>query len=172
MQPLQWSAHESSLGHFYLVVSERGIAALNFAEEGDEADRLPQSVRTQFPQIELCYTTRCEWSFSIRGFVEKPSQELDLPLDLVGSEFQLSVWTRLRDIPLGETRSYKQIAIELGRPTATRAVARAIATNPVSILIPCHRVIGSDGTLTGYRWGLWRKEELLARERAEAPNRA
>ena len=99
------------------------------------------------------------------AFVSKPSRPLNLPLDLAGTAFQQRVWRALRAIPPGETVSYAQLAARLGQPKATRAVASAIARNPVALAVPCHRVIGSDGALRGYRWGTERKRELLARER-------
>jgi AraC family transcriptional regulator, regulatory protein of adaptative response / methylated-DNA-[protein]-cysteine methyltransferase len=86
-------------------------------------------------------------------------------LDLRGTVFQLRVWQALRQIPRGETRSYSEVAREMGEPNATRAVARACATNRVALIVPCHRVVGADGSLTGYRWGVERKRELLAAER-------
>jgi AraC family transcriptional regulator of adaptative response/methylated-DNA-[protein]-cysteine methyltransferase len=91
---------------------------------------------------------------------------LELPLDVRATAFQRRVWEALQRIPRGETRTYSQIAQEIGQPTAIRAVARACSTNPVAIVVPCHRVIGSDGTLTGYRWGLERKKKLLELEHA------
>jgi len=92
---------------------------------------------------------------------------LTLPLDLRASAFQMRVWSELRKIPYGETRSYKEIAEAVGNPNAVRAVARACATNPVAIVNPCHRVIGSDGKLSGYRWGIERKAEILKREKSQ-----
>ena len=89
-----------------------------------------------------------------------------LPLDLRGTAFQLRVWQALRQIPRGQTRSYSQLARELGNPNATRAVARACATNRVALVVPCHRVVGASGSLTGYRWGVERKQQLLDAERA------
>ncbi len=89
---------------------------------------------------------------------------LELPLDVRATAFQRRVWEALRRIPRGQTRTYSQIAHEIGQPTAVRAVARACATNPVAVVVPCHRVIGSDGTLTGYRWGVERKKKLLELE--------
>jgi AraC family transcriptional regulator of adaptative response/methylated-DNA-[protein]-cysteine methyltransferase len=87
-----------------------------------------------------------------------------VPLDLRGTAFQLRVWQALRTIPRGETRTYSQLAREMGQPTATRAVARACALNRVSVLVPCHRVVGASGSLTGYRWGIERKRQLLEAE--------
>ena len=91
-----------------------------------------------------------------------------VPTDLRGTAFQQRVWNALRAIPYGETRSYAQVAAAIGRPTATRAVARACATNPAALVVPCHRVIGSSGALRGYRWGLARKQALLDQETANA----
>jgi len=93
------------------------------------------------------------------------AQPVNLPLDLRGTAFQLKVWKALQEIPAGETRTYSQLAAEMGIPSSTRAVARACATNRVSVLVPCHRVIGVSGSLTGYRWGVERKRALLAAER-------
>jgi AraC family transcriptional regulator of adaptative response/methylated-DNA-[protein]-cysteine methyltransferase len=90
----------------------------------------------------------------------------DLPLDVRATAFQWRVWRQLRTIPYGQTRSYSQVAEAIGSPTAVRAVARACATNPVALLIPCHRVIRTDGSMGGYRWGIKRKEQLLAHEKA------
>ena len=94
----------------------------------------------------------------------------DLPLDLRATAFQARVWQALREIPRGQTRSYAEVARAVGQPSAVRAVARACATNPVAIAVPCHRVIGSDGSLTGYRWGIERKKKLLAMEKMNLEN--
>jgi len=98
--------------------------------------------------------------------VEGNPPRLELPLDLQATAFQRRVWQELQRIPRGSTRTYTQVARALGNPKSVRAVARACATNPVSIVVPCHRVIREDGSLAGYRWGLSRKEQLLAQERA------
>jgi AraC family transcriptional regulator of adaptative response/methylated-DNA-[protein]-cysteine methyltransferase len=101
----------------------------------------------------------------VAAFIAEPAAALNLPLDLRGTAFQRQVWERLRTIPLGETRTYAGLAAEIGNPAAVRAVARACARNPVSLAVPCHRVVGSGGDLTGYRWGVPRKAALLAGER-------
>jgi AraC family transcriptional regulator, regulatory protein of adaptative response / methylated-DNA-[protein]-cysteine methyltransferase len=103
-------------------------------------------------------------------FTEHPAA-FDLPLDLRATAFQMRVWEALRRIPRGETRSYAEVAKSLGNPKAVRAVARACATNPVALVIPCHRVIGSDGKLTGYRWGQEKKQKLLEMEGAKTDRR-
>jgi AraC family transcriptional regulator of adaptative response/methylated-DNA-[protein]-cysteine methyltransferase len=105
---------------------------------------------------------------SVVGFVEAPALGLDLPLDLQGSTFQLRVWQALRAVPAGTTVSYAELARRLGVPKSVRAVASAVAANPVAVAIPCHRVIRSDGALSGYRWGVERKRTLLAREGRDA----
>jgi AraC family transcriptional regulator of adaptative response/methylated-DNA-[protein]-cysteine methyltransferase len=124
-------------------------------------------LRTQFPLAQIRLEPRLEPHLGevLSQFTEHPAA-LDLPLDLRATAFQMRVWEALRRIPRGETRSYAQLAASLGQPTAVRAVARACATNPVAVVIPCHRVIGSDGKLTGYRWGVERKKKLLELEGA------
>jgi AraC family transcriptional regulator, regulatory protein of adaptative response / methylated-DNA-[protein]-cysteine methyltransferase len=99
------------------------------------------------------------------GVLDSPHVDLDMR----GTEFQLAVWRKLLEIPRGETRTYSQLASEMGRPSSTRAVARACASNRIGVLVPCHRVVGADGSLTGYRWGVERKRALLTAERAETP---
>ena len=97
------------------------------------------------------------------GLAEHP-RAVELPLDVRATAFQLRVWSALRRIPLGETRTYSELAAELGEPKSVRAVANACAANPVAIAVPCHRVVGKNGSLTGYRWGMERKRTLLALE--------
>ena len=113
--------------------------------------------------MRLCWTTWCiRWSDCVNGSDAHP----DIALDIRGSAFQAKVWETLRRIPRGETRSYAQIAQALKQPKAVRAVARACAANPVAVLVPCHRVVRSDGALGGYRWGMKRKEQLLGEAKA------
>ena len=114
-------------------------------------------------------TQRCRIGRSrIVGFITHPSAQLDLPLDIRGTAFQAQVWRALQKIPPGRTSTYREVAAALGRPQAVRAVAQACASNKLALLVPCHRVVRSDGDLAGYRWGVERKRELLARERAAA----
>src|SRR5690606_28851537 len=101
---------------------------------------------------------------AVRDFIESPARSLDLPLDLRGTEFQRSVWSALQAVGAGETTSYREIAQKIGRPKAVRAVGQAIAANPLAVIVPCHRAIRSDGSLSGYRWGVERKRALLERE--------
>ncbi len=105
------------------------------------------------------------------GFVEAPRRGLALPLDVQGTAFQQRVWQALREIPAGATASYAQVAGRIGQPRAVRAVAQACAANPLALAIPCHRVVRSDGDLSGYRWGVERKRELLEREKGAAAGR-
>ena len=102
----------------------------------------------------------------VAAFVDAPARGLNLPLDMRGTAFQRRVWHALREIPVGSTASYTQIANRIGSPNAVRAVAQACASNSIALAIPCHRVVRSDGTLSGYRWGVDRKRELLDREAA------
>ena len=100
------------------------------------------------------------------GFVEAPNLGLDLPLDIRGTAFQQRVWKALRDIPAGSTESYAEVAARIGSPKAVRAVAQACAANALAVAVPCHRVVKSDGSLSGYRWGIERKRALLERDGA------
>jgi AraC family transcriptional regulator of adaptative response/methylated-DNA-[protein]-cysteine methyltransferase len=102
---------------------------------------------------------------SLLAVVRGENTTIDLPLDVRATAFQMKVWNKLRQIPRGETRSYGEVAREIGEPGAVRAVARACASNPIALAVPCHRVVRSDGGLAGYRWGMERKKKLLERER-------
>ncbi len=153
-------------GRLLVGATASGVCFIGFAEPddallGDLRRRFPRAVILPDDEA-LTATVR-----AIVDFIEEPSRALQLPLDLRGTAFQLRVWEALRRIPTGETRSYAELARMIGSPTAIRAVARSCATNPVSLAVPCHRVVGSDGSLTGYRWGVARKRALLAAERAE-----
>ena len=125
-------------------------------------------MRDEFPAAEIAPDPALQKTVAvvvsgISGAGGKQAQSL--PLDLRGTAFQLRVWQALQEIPAGETKTYSQLAAEMGIPNSTRAVARACATNRVSVLVPCHRVVGVSGSLTGYRWGVERKRQLLAAER-------
>jgi AraC family transcriptional regulator of adaptative response/methylated-DNA-[protein]-cysteine methyltransferase len=153
-------------GRLLVGATEKGVCFIGFAEP-DAA--LLGDLRRRFPNAEirpddgsLADTVR-----QVVAFIEEPSVALALPLDLRGTAFQRRVWQALCQIPPGETRSYAQLAADMGIPRAARAVARSCATNPVSLAVPCHRVIGSNGALTGYRWGVPRKRALLEKEAAE-----
>jgi len=134
---------------------------------GDDSDSLEQSLRKEFPSAQLLKdkADHSKWTRTLIEHLNGSAKTLDLPLDINATAFQMRVWNALRAIPYGETRSYGEIADALGQPTATRAVARACATNPVALINPCHRVVRSNGDLGGYRWGITRKSKLLAMER-------
>ncbi|MGE0417170.1 MAG: methylated-DNA--[protein]-cysteine S-methyltransferase, partial [Acetobacteraceae bacterium] len=154
-------------GRLLVGATDKGVCFLGFAEPDDA---LLGDLRRRFPKarvieddVALADTVR-----AVLSFLAEPKQALDLPLDLRGTAFQQRVWQTLCRIPPGQTRTYAQLAEMTGNPKAIRAVARSCATNPVSLAVPCHRVVGSDGDLTGYRWGVPRKRALLEKEKAAA----
>lgn len=156
----------SPLGRLLIAATERGLCSVILADSDEE---LLAQLRIQFPAAAIGADAGLASALEqvLSQFTPHPAA-LDLPLDLRATAFQMRVWEALRRIPRGETRSYAQLARELGQPTAVRAVARACATNPVAVVVPCHRVIGSDGKLTGYRWGIERKNRLLEIEKASS----
>ncbi len=156
---------KSPLGKVLVAATERGVSAVYL---GDAESTLLSELRVEYPRAKIAPATDSfqRWVREIMQRIEGKQPRLELPLDLQATAFQRRVWKELQQIPRGRTRTYSQVARSLGQPKAVRAVARACATNPVSIIVPCHRVIREDGTLAGYRWGLSRKEQLLAQERA------
>jgi len=156
---------KSSLGRVLVGATERGVSAVYL---GDADAKLVEELREEYPKAEITAAGDSfeRWVKEIVQRVEGNPPRLELPLDLQATAFQRRVWQELQRIPRGSTRTYTQVARALGSPKSVRAVARACATNPVSIVVPCHRVIREDGSLAGYRWGLSRKEQLLAQERA------
>ncbi len=158
----------SPLGRVLVATTEQGICAIAFGQNDAE---LVADLRARFPRAELTRAKSANgWLADAVACVASQTTEHPLaatfPLDVRATAFQHRVWKALQQIPRGETRSYSEVASKLGRPTAARAVARAIATNPIAVVVPCHRVIGTNGSLTGYRWGVDRKKKLLAAERA------
>lgn len=155
---------ESVMGPLLVGATERGICFIGFAEPHDA---LEGDLRARFPKarIEEAPEAMADTVRAVAAFIAEPAAVLALPLDLRGTAFQRRVWEALTRIPLGETRTYSGLAAEMGAPAATRAVARACARNPVALAVPCHRVVGASGDLTGYRWGVPRKAALLAGER-------
>lgn len=150
-------------GWVIVGATERGICWLALGDTREEAEA---SLREEFPAAEIAADAKLgEMVETVLRRMRGEKQAADLPLDLRGTAFQLRVWKALQAIPVGETKTYSQLAAEMGIPKSTRAVARACATNRVSVLVPCHRVVGASGSLTGYRWGVERKRELLASER-------
>jgi AraC family transcriptional regulator, regulatory protein of adaptative response / methylated-DNA-[protein]-cysteine methyltransferase len=154
---------ECSLGFILVARSERGVCAVLL---GDDADDLTRDLQTRFPRAKLIGgDTEFEQLVSkIVSYIEAPAVGLELPLDVRGTSFQRRVWQALRKIPSGSTASYSDIAKLIGEPKAVRAVAQACGANPLAVVIPCHRVVRSDGALSGYRWGVERKRALLERE--------
>lgn len=157
------------LGDILVAATERGICAITL---GDDPEMLIKDFQDTFPMAHLIGADPdFEQMVSIVvGYVEDPSLSLDLPLDIRGTVFQTRVWEALRKIPSGKTATYADIAASLGCPNAVRAVARACASNKIAIAIPCHRVIRTDGSLSGYRWGVERKQLILDREKNNRPS--
>jgi AraC family transcriptional regulator, regulatory protein of adaptative response / methylated-DNA-[protein]-cysteine methyltransferase len=166
-QMIRFVTVETPLGWALVAATDRGICMTAL---GDDHESLVAALRQRFPAAAAIAEDAelKEWADRIVRFITAPDQNLDLPLDIQGTAFQARVWRALQKIPLGKTASYTEIAAALGQPRAVRAVAQACAANKLALLVPCHRVIRSDGDLGGYRWGLERKRELLARERAAA----
>lgn len=154
---------QCSLGAILVAQSARGVCAILL---GDEPNTLVRDLQDQFPKAHLVGADKHfeQLVAHVVGFVEAPALGLNLPLDLRGTAFQERVWQALREIPLGSTASYAQIAERIGAPKAFRAVAQACGANRLAVAIPCHRVVRSDGDLSGYRWGVERKRRLLERE--------
>ncbi|MDD5542599.1 MAG: bifunctional DNA-binding transcriptional regulator/O6-methylguanine-DNA methyltransferase Ada [Acidobacteriia bacterium] len=162
---IEYSIVDSPLGRLLVGGTERGICAIYM---GNSDAHLISELRQEYPEaaIQEDRSRLKPAVMRVLEHVQGSQPNLNLPLDLQATAFQMKVWKKLQSIPYGSTRTYSQIARSLGRPSSSRAVARACATNPVSILIPCHRVIRRDGNLAGYRWGLPRKKQLLETEKA------
>lgn len=160
---IRFAVGQCSLGAILVAQSERGICAISL---GDDPDALLRDLQDRFPTAKFMGgdETFERLVAQVVGFVEVPKVGLNLPLDVRGTAFQERVWKALREIPVGATATYTEIAARIGAPTAVRAVARACATNTIAVAIPCHRVVRRDGDLSGYRWGVARKRELLRRE--------
>jgi AraC family transcriptional regulator of adaptative response/methylated-DNA-[protein]-cysteine methyltransferase len=141
---------------------------------GDSDATLARALREEYRAAEIREgePARAQWVRAIVDHLEGGSPALDLPIDVQATAFQWKVWRALQAIPYGQTRPYAEVARSIGHPRAVRAVARACATNPVAIVVPCHRVVQTDGGLGGYRWGVERKARLLAAERAPAARSA
>jgi AraC family transcriptional regulator of adaptative response/methylated-DNA-[protein]-cysteine methyltransferase len=161
---IRFAIGQCSLGAILVAQSERGICAILL---DDDPEVLIRDLEDRFPNAALIGGDRDfeDLVATVVGFVEAPGLGLDLPLDLRGTAFQERVWQALRDIPTGDTVSYSDLAKRVGAPNAVRAVAGACAANKIAVAIPCHRVVRTDGALSGYRWGVERKRALLAREK-------
>ena len=160
---IRFAVAQSSLGHILVAATEKGVCAIEF---GGDAKSLIRGVRERFAQASLVGDDPefVRLVAEVVAFVEEPRRGLDLPLDVRGTAFQERVWSALRSIPRGCTATYSEVAAAIGSPRSVRAVAQACASNPVALAVPCHRVVRSDGTPSGYRWGASRKSQLLARE--------
>jgi len=160
---IEFALGQCSLGAILVARSARGICAISL---GDDAEELLRELQDRFPRAEMIGGGAAfeRLVAQVVGLVEHPGIGHDLPLDVRGTAFQQRVWQALRQIPPGETVSYARIANAIGSPRSVRAVAGACAANTLAVAIPCHRVVRSDGALSGYRWGVERKQELLLRE--------
>jgi AraC family transcriptional regulator, regulatory protein of adaptative response / methylated-DNA-[protein]-cysteine methyltransferase len=155
---------DSPLGRLLVAATAKGICSVKL---GDKDETLERELRHEYPAASIApnRSDLARWVHAILTYLSGRRPHLDLPLDIQATAFQWKVWRYLQAIPYGETRAYSQVARDIGRPAAVRAVARACATNPVCLVIPCHRVVGKDGSLTGYRWGVERKRTLLKNEK-------
>jgi AraC family transcriptional regulator of adaptative response/methylated-DNA-[protein]-cysteine methyltransferase len=160
---IRFAVGECSLGSILVAKSAKGVCAILL---GDDPDKLARDLQDRFARAQLIGGDREfeELVAKIVGFVEATGAGLDLPLDVRGTAFQRRVWQALRKIPVGATASYAEIARRIGAPKSARAVAQACAANAIAVAIPCHRVVRTDGALSGYRWGVERKRALLARK--------
>jgi AraC family transcriptional regulator of adaptative response/methylated-DNA-[protein]-cysteine methyltransferase len=160
---IRYAWGESSLGDFMVATSEEGVVAFEFAQGGAAA---LDALRARFPgaELESDEPGLAELVEKLAAAIERPDLDPGIPLDFRGSDYQKQVWTILRGIPAGQTTTYGAIAAAMGSPRDARDVTDAIASNPIAILVPCHRVVKKDGSMSGYRWGAKRKRMLLARE--------
>lgn len=164
--PVRYDLFPAALGAVLVAATPEGVCALSL---GDDAAALEADLRAAFPEADVRRddAALAAHAAAVRRYLGGEAGALAaLPLDLRGTAFQLAVWQALRAIPPGATRTYRALAVQLGRPTAARAVAQACARNPVALAVPCHRAVGADGAVRGYRWGPERKRRLLALEGA------
>ena len=162
-----YSAVPSPVGQVLVAATEHGVCSVKL---GDNVAALVRDLRAEYPAaaIEPDRKPRSEWVKAIAQHLRGAATSLDLPIDVQATAFQWKVWRALQQIPYGETRAYADVARAIGKPRAVRAVARACATNPVCLVVPCHRVVRTGGGIGGYRWGVKRKEQLLSREQRRA----
>jgi len=167
---IRYQVVPTSLGQLLVAATSRGVCAVTL---GDDADALVNALAAEYPEASLVHAERSDatfaaWVESVVAYIDREGASPQLPLDVRATAFQWRVWRALQEIPLGETRSYTEVAEAIGSPRAVRAVASACASNRVALVIPCHRVLRSDGALSGYRWGPERKRRLLEREQKAA----
>lgn len=165
-EEIKFAVGQTSLGAILVASSKKGVASILL---GNDPDELVRDLQDRFPKARLIGADRDYEALVARvvGFIESPGLGLDLPLDVRGTAFQQRVWQALREIPVGETVSYAEIARRIGSPKAMRAVAGACAANNLAVAIPCHRVVRNDGSLSGYAWGVDRKRVLIDREASQ-----
>jgi AraC family transcriptional regulator, regulatory protein of adaptative response / methylated-DNA-[protein]-cysteine methyltransferase len=164
-EEIRFAVGETSLGTILVASSKKGVASILL---GDDPNELVRELQDRFPKARLIGADRNYEALVARvvGFIEAPRLGLDLPLDVRGTAFQRRVWQALQGVPIGQTVSYAEIARRIGSPQAVRAVAGACAANHLAVAIPCHRVVRNNGSLSGYAWGVERKQALLTREAA------
>jgi AraC family transcriptional regulator of adaptative response/methylated-DNA-[protein]-cysteine methyltransferase len=166
---ISYAVLETPVGRVVVGATDRGICFIRF---GDDVEEIAAALRDEYrnatiaPMAKPFHPDFARWVEALSRHLQGEQPQLDLPLDIRATAFQMRVWRYLQSIPYGSVESYAEVAAGIGRPTAARAVARACATNPVAIAIPCHRVIRGTGELGGYRWGLDRKRTIIDRERA------
>lgn len=161
---IRWATVATTLGRVLVAATERGLC---FVEIGADVETLVETLRAEFPKAEVASTPARDLDIYVeaaRALAEAKPIPAAIPVDIRGTAFQWRVWRALTRIPAGETRAYGQLAASLGHPKASRAVGRACATNPISLVVPCHRAVGTNGSVTGYRWGTDVKKALLASE--------
>ncbi|MBI2739508.1 MAG: methylated-DNA--[protein]-cysteine S-methyltransferase [Rhodospirillales bacterium] len=159
MNTIRYAFGDSSLGPFVAALSERGLAYVGF-------DAGLAELEARFPDGDLVedQAALAEAIGELAGMIDRPESDADLTLDLQGSDFECRVWNALREIPVGTTTTYGEIAARLGVPRQAREVGEACAANKLAVVVPCHRVVKKDGSISGYRWGVRRKRKLLERE--------
>jgi AraC family transcriptional regulator, regulatory protein of adaptative response / methylated-DNA-[protein]-cysteine methyltransferase len=162
-ETLRFAIGSSALGNVLVASSAKGVASILI---GDEPAALVEELRDSFPGAELRAVDDDRLVDRVIALIENPIMDINLPLDIRGTAFQQKVWAALRAIPVGITTTYAALAARIGEPKAVRAVASACAANKLAVAIPCHRVVKSDGSLSGYRWGVQRKRALIDREAA------
>jgi len=164
---IRYTCTNSPLGRMLVAATEKGICAIQFADTDDE---LVEGLKREFPFASRKHDQESmqAWTRTLLSQITGHKLNRALPLDIQATAFQRRVWNHLQSLPFGTTQSYREVAKAIGRPTAARAVARACATNPVAVAIPCHRVVREDGEMGGYRWGVGRKRALLQLERQES----
>ena len=162
-ETIRYAWGESSLGDFAVAASDRGLVMVAFAGSDELVNEL---LRSRHPNAEIIEDpgAMAETLRKVAQQIEHPERECELPTDVTGSDFELRVWEALQAIPAGETATYGDIAQRIGSPKEAREVAEACAANPLAVVVPCHRVVKKDGSISGYRWGFKRKRALIERE--------